>query len=407
MRFNDRQFRRDVIGMPDSHAEVFKTTAAQQQNVIVCRAVGPTCLQLLEQGYDTKGFRVHAKSCDWGPMAGFVLRDPRLSKKGAEGVSYNTDELKEAMGDARNRSGWVAETVPLKLYSARIDWLLKQKLINARMNGAASRYDGEVNKHGVNFKYSLRKEFSRDGVVWGVYVEDAGFKQAGGTGKAGDPLLAMTNPREHRSWPADDHRNALTGDYDLFTVWAVSRSTLKPGEKPGPQHYDHDGDDRRVLGGAQNWTNRKQIEHDLERYFTKGGQGTKLGNMTNRVYLICQLLNSGAGIASSSSGGRSWGPYPNRMVAWHSDETTRPFVNDLDLPLIAFPPNRDEIALESLHDFKQFIYMCVSEGIHVTLGEGWTLDPTHDKPNRLGVGYRSLVPTWKGGQWKTEDWYNK
>jgi hypothetical protein len=395
VRFNEAHFRQTVIGMPDGHAEVFKSVAMAQQCVIISRATGPTCMQLLEQGYDTKGFRVHAKSCDWGPMAGFVLRDPRLSKKGAAGIAYNTAEHKEALTDKKNRAGWVADTVPLKLYPERVQWLRESKLITATMNGTQSRYDGVVNEQGVTFRYSLRKEFSGAGVVWGVYIEDEAFKQAGGTGKAGDPLLAMTNPPTHRSWAGDDFRNAVTGDYDLFTVW------------PFAADYDHDGDDRRVLGTAQNWTQREHIEHHLERNFTQGGEGTKLGNMTNRVYLVCQLLNSGIATVQSATRGKTWGPFPRRMVCWHSDETTRPFVSDVDLPIIAFCPSRAEIGLETIQDFKQFISMCRQSKIQVTVGEGWTLPPTADKQNRLGPAFAPLVPTWMGGQRRVPDWYNR
>jgi hypothetical protein len=399
VRFDDAGYRKEKIGMPDAHAAVFKSVAAQQRSVIVSRATGPTCLQLLEQGYDTKGFRVHAKSCDWGPMAGFVLRDPRLNKKGTEGVAYNTKEHKESLTDRKAGAGWVADTVPLKLFPQRVDWLLGKgregATINARLSKNQSQYEGEVNENGVRFAYSLRKEFSSEGVVWGVYIEDAGFKQAGGTGKAGDPLLAMTNPRNHRSWPAGDFRNAVTGDYDLFTIW------------PHVADYDHDGDDRRVLGGAQNWTNREHIETALERNYTVSGQGTKLGNMTNRVYMVCQLLNSGIGVAQGGSDGKTWGPFPRRMVCWHSDETTRPFVSEVDLPLIAFAPSRVEIGIETITDFKQFIGMCQAESIHVTLGEGWTLNPAPGKQNRLGTAYARLVPKWMGGQWKVPDWYNR
>lgn len=404
MRMNDPLFRQDVIGMPDTHAEVFRNVSVMERAVIVCRAVGPTCLQLLEQGYDTKGFRVHAKSCDWGPMAGFVLRDPQLNKKGAANVDYNTREIHEAMYDEHNHSGWMAATVPLRLYSQRVKWLIDTKRITVQLAAGGSRYVGEVHQCGVDMKYSLRREWGSEGLVYDVYIEEANFEPAGGKGK---PMLAMTNPPDHRSWKGDDFRNALTGDYDLFTVWALSRSGVAPGQQASPQHYDHDGDDRRVLGGAQNWTNREYIEHELERNYTKGGQGTKLGNMTNRVYMICQLLNSGIGVTSCERGNRPFGPFPNRMVAWHSDETTRPFVQDVDLPLIAFLPNRDEVLIETIQDFKDFILMCISTGFHVTLGEGWTLTPDAKTVNRLGAEFRHLVPSWEGGQWKVDDWYNR
>ncbi|MSO24253.1 MAG: hypothetical protein EXQ58_13645 [Acidobacteria bacterium] len=70
------------IGMPNLHAAAFRDVAMLEKCVIIVRATGPTCPGLLEEGYDTKGYRIHGKSCDWGPMAGIVLRDPRLNKAG-------------------------------------------------------------------------------------------------------------------------------------------------------------------------------------------------------------------------------------------------------------------------------------------------------------------------------------
>lgn len=54
MRMNDPLFRADPIGMPSSHATAFAEVAEEQSVLIISRAVGPTCLQLLEQGYDTR-----------------------------------------------------------------------------------------------------------------------------------------------------------------------------------------------------------------------------------------------------------------------------------------------------------------------------------------------------------------
>ncbi len=36
------------------------------------------------ESYASKGFHVKSKSCNWGPMAGFVLSDPRFTKTGSE-----------------------------------------------------------------------------------------------------------------------------------------------------------------------------------------------------------------------------------------------------------------------------------------------------------------------------------
>src|SRR5580693_9311219 len=97
MRFNDQGFLTGTIGMPVAHKQAFLDVAADQRCVIMVRATGPTCHGLLEEGYDTKGYRIHGKSCDWGPMAGFVMRDPRLNKYGRAKADFNRKKHEEAL----------------------------------------------------------------------------------------------------------------------------------------------------------------------------------------------------------------------------------------------------------------------------------------------------------------------
>jgi len=74
-------------GMPISHGEVFQRVANQTRCVIASRAVGKWATGLLLESYATKGFHNKAKSCPWGPMAGFVMADPRFTKNpGGKGV---------------------------------------------------------------------------------------------------------------------------------------------------------------------------------------------------------------------------------------------------------------------------------------------------------------------------------
>jgi len=47
----------------------------------------------------------------------------------------------------------------------------------------------------------------------------------------------------------------------------------------------------------------------------------------------------------------------------------------------------------------------VAEGIHVSLSDAWTLNPTKGKPNRLGAEYARFVPP-NGQRIIVPDWYN-
>ena len=204
-----------------------------------------------------------------------------------------------------------------------------------------------------------------------------------------EPMLALTNPPEHRYKPGDHHQNAITGDYDLFAIWPFS----------GAYNANPYGDDHRPLGTVKG-SNTAADRHNadtLERQFTDvyapGGQGTKLGNITPRIYMICQLINSMVEPAG-------------RNVLWHSDEAARPFLDDVDLPVMAFTPLGHYIGIENIADFKSFISFCEAEGIRVTLSDAWAQDPTGAKPNRLGAAYGRLVPP-DGRRILVPEWYNR
>ncbi len=429
---NDAAFRDDVAGVPHRHEFAFQSVAASQRCVIISRCVGPTCRQLLAQGYDTKGFRIHGKSCDWGPMAGFVMRDPRLNKNGAGGEAYNRAEHAEAFTDAHSHSDWTASTTPLRLFQARVDWLRATGRITVAERGPDRLEGRATHPSGIAFTYSLIRVNTPVGRMWGVYLDrtvnairhnaarNTGFVQERGNtvvaydtkyGDAYEPLLAMTNPVQHRHFREEHPLNAITGDYDLFAVWPHAR---------GINRYDRNGADRRVLGTVQAWSQRNHIANNLERNFTQpfqrpprpgaapgplgpfGSQGTKLGNMTNRLYEVSQFLNSTIAGMRSEEGG----PFPRRNVLWHSDEAARPFVSDVDLPLIAFTPNYNSFAIRNLADFRDFIRECLAAGFHVNLAEGWVLEPTAQKPNRLGAAYAHHVPANWATQWLVPSWYN-
>lgn len=431
---NNAAFRDEVAGVPHRHEFAFQSVAASQRSVILCRSVGPTCRQLLAQGYDTKGFRIHGKSCDWGPMAGFVMRDPRLNKSGAGGEVYNRAEHAEAFTDAHSHSDWTASTTPLRLFQVRVDWLRATGRITVVEKGRDRLEGRATHTSGVAFNYSLIR-LDRPGPaqgMWGVYLDrttnairqnaarSTGFVQERGTtvvaydtkyGDAYEPLLAMTNPIGHRHYREEHPLNAITGDYDLFAIWPHTH---------GVHRYDRNSADRRVLGTVQAWSQRENIANNLERNFTQnfqrpprpgampvelgafGSQGTKLGNMTNRLYEVSQFLNSTIGGMRSEEGG----PFPRRNVLWHSDEAARPFVSDVDLPLIAFTPTYHSVAIRSLADFREFIADCLRAGFHVKLAEGWVLPPTAQKPNRLGPDYARHVPAAWATQWLVPSWYN-
>ena len=95
------------------------------------------------------------------------------------------------------------------------------------------------------------------------------------------------------------------------------------------------------------------------------------------------------------------------MVCWHSDEAARPFVNDVDLPLLAFNGGTgNQVGIETIADFRTDVNRCVRAGVGVNLAEDWVLTPTPNKPNRLGPGYAGHQAQVHDSQIQVPDWYN-
>jgi hypothetical protein len=388
MKINDDGWVVGEIGMPLAHKTIFLEVARQEKCIIMVRKTGPTCHGPLEEGYDTKGYRIHGKSCDWGPMAGFVMRDPRLNKYGLGKADFNRGKHVEALYEDKENQGWNASTTPLLISAKRVSWLKRNGLIRVVLDGKNMK--GLADHGGVKFNYVLVREASE---LYSVCFDHSkpGAKWVQETGNVVDkphpsnalyePMLAMTNPPEH-GLAGTEYLKAITGDYDLFAVWPLARLyDARPG-----------GDDHRPLGtvrGSNSAAERANVEH-LENNFTISGQGTKLGNITNRIYLICQLINSRVG----------------RSVLWHSDEAARPFLDDVDLPVIAFAPGGAHIGIESIGDFKRFIEACLRDRFSVTLSNAWAQDPEGAKQNRLGADYARFVPG-DGVRIVAPDWYNR
>ena len=80
-------------GFPDFMINAFKQTAKVTNSIILSRVPGGVGTTLISEGYDLKGFHVKAKSCNWGPMSGFICQLPIFNKSGFSKLSDNTKEI--------------------------------------------------------------------------------------------------------------------------------------------------------------------------------------------------------------------------------------------------------------------------------------------------------------------------
>ena len=148
------------------------------------------------------------------------------------------------------------------------------------------------------------------------------------------PLLALVNP--YPPYPVGHYKNCCTGDYDIFGVWPLKRRSVL-GARVGrnsPAVFQPMGEDRRIAGMSTRTTlvgppgqQKKAVDKQIEDFEDK-----RLGNISNRVHTVAQMINSL--VHSKLSGGRG----PARDVIHHSDEAGRPFISGIDDHIIAFIP---------------------------------------------------------------------
>jgi len=204
-------------------------------------------------------------------------------------------------------------------------------------------YSGRADQEGAVIDYELRKTMLGGDLTWAVW-----YKHTTAPGPF-QHLHAMVNP--YPAWPNGHYKNAVTGDYDLFAVWPI-RANYQPRDE-----------DRRLAGmgpaGAHGLENNA-----LNRIITSG-EDAQMGNITNRVFLVAQSINSRVGAQCG---------FPLRNMCHHSDEGGRPFVDEVDLPLVAFVPTQSRnytFGISSISQFRAFVTRVDRLGFQVILNAGW------------------------------------
>lgn len=344
-----------LTGIPISHQKAFLEVATAQQCIIMSRAVGTACTQLIEEGYSSKGFHIKAKSCNWGPMSGFVLEDPNLTKRAPNETGKQSSDLKHAFED------WNAKSTPLYITEARRGYLERTGVIQ-RVNGGnnnthivwGKQYPGGAK--GDNASKALRAmQFvlrRTDGnalknapakVMWAVrYLKP---EQATHTGTVDDngAVHAMINPMNLGGRGGGGVRMAVTGDYDLFSL-CVRSFLYRPGSRDA-----RDGTDTRMVGVPDLEKNIKTGKKDV-------GEHIHQGNMTPRHHMVRNALNE----AFKRAG------YAGGNMVHHSDEAGRPFIDDVDMPVFAAVPRLSfPHGIENIEDLREFWSTWVREGHYV------------------------------------------
>lgn len=388
-------------GFVIAHAKVFSSVANTLEVVIVSRALNPLCTGLLEESYAAKGFHIKAKTCNFGPMAGFVCVEPNFSKKGPDGAK---DQQKENEASV-NKHHCGAEH--LRISTDRLKALVMQKVVQKLPGGSSTLVHLEAQKNVPNALKGIKfvaKEAGKN--LWALYVDPKSTKaiqtwaivkdgkivevtEASGD-DPGIPIYGLTNPTNVTEFGAQpkDHKAAVAGDYDLFCVcprlgseqakWTKrpmqlehmplklqldaknfrasvyepliadlcdlpTKAKEKLGKALGVDKVDPETLRNKVLELSK--ANKLKDFHSAARgVLASAKEDPHQGNITALAKMVKAKLNAGI---------RSTG-YQGGYVVMHSDDAGNPFSAEPDYPLMAFVPGDEPWALQNASELEAF-----------------------------------------------------
>lgn len=360
----------NYVGMPKCHGQQFLRVAEAEKTIIMSRASGKYARQLIEEGYASKGFHNKAKSCNWGPMAGFVNVNPLFSKAGLTAKSQ-----KSQVKSIQKAFKVGAQSINLAITDAR-----RQELVNMGLLREVSDKDLEVFQEvgklrgmtPVCYKYEpimthtkgdsdlieaakghhffLKERFFRKGdgpsewesaftntmlpKIFEVYYNTPDKRGAYLPVKTFvDPNFKNLNMDDHES-DLVKHLYATTADFDLFSVWADVRDVRKEIER-----LTLDGkatEAGKLEEASKKLDMRPASTFTLFDYAsTEKHEDPYEGNITPRLTIIKNALNQ-AFITSCN--------YQMGNLVHHSDEAGRPHIDDVDYPVIVFVPKGNDVA---------------------------------------------------------------
>ncbi|OJJ21544.1 hypothetical protein BKI52_13450 [marine bacterium AO1-C] len=424
----------DLVGMPDCHGKKFLEVAEQEQTIIISRAPGIYATKLIEEGYATKGFHNKSKSCNWGPMAGFVNTNPLFSKAGLS--AKEQPKQKDRIDEAIKKYG--AQSTQIIISEARrLELINDLKLLKDVSSGTDAQLNifKEMNKLGdLNprcYKYSpimthvsgeyvatakkyrffLKERFLRTSPhesswasaftdtslpkLWEVYYaeNDTTYKFL--------PVESFVDPNfkkvKMRDYMSDRiiHKYATTADFDLFVTWPDLTELRKQ-----IQIYLEEGKNYEanlIETASKKLDMRPASTFTLFSYSeTEKHEDSEVGNITPRLTIINAKLNNRFRLGCG---------YQMGNLIHHSDEAGRPHIDDIDYPMIAFLPKGNALAQhygsqvvtldgatnkgdkptdEKLTlEFKDFVDRAIAANFRVGLNPGWV--------KVLGTKYRDYA----------------
>lgn len=178
-------------GFPRRVSQAFQKTADKLNCVVWSRVPGRACTTLIDEGYNLKPFYVHGKSCNWGPMAGFVCQLPALNKSGTSKMAYNLKEHMSSLAwliatqTTEQEQDKVADSLylPLVISDARKQELLGNGTLLNRSVITPDLICGIAQdaKQTVAIEYLIKRQAANRN-LWNLYHRNIYIKRTPGAG---------------------------------------------------------------------------------------------------------------------------------------------------------------------------------------------------------------------------------
>jgi hypothetical protein len=375
-----------VTGFVEAHATACEGVAKQLDCIILFREPGVMARGLIEENYSMKGFRIDTKSCNWGPMAGFVCVDPRLTKDSiyeTRNAGWTHEAVKghivEKFFGKVDDPTWIADVMPIAISGARIAELTQKGIIAPRAVGADFVGESKASKGDTVLPWRLVPVGNASnpwlkvdgGIPPNYYVlcvntqGSRAFKQNYAAGapvmfRGHETILGLTNPgTKSRGFKA-----CVTADYDLFAIWPKSGkadlSAVRHAANAGVLAKTGQGATPLAGGIARmpGIDNRLQSQGNREHH--------RFGDVSARMMLAKTMLNS----ALMTTGG-----YKGGNAIHHNDEAgnfalAKGTLSDC-LPLIGFTPSHGTVLIENLGDFKELVLDARGSGFEERAKPEW------------------------------------
>jgi hypothetical protein len=349
-------------GFPARHGEACQEVANELDRIIISRCAQEIGIQLLEESYASKGFGIKAKSCDWGPFAGFAMGHFQFSKfeTGLERYQKQIQFFRDGADHTGFQNATVhlsmAEPDVLRLTTDRLSYLAargKIRLPRGVSDGELLLCDGPYGP----LAFWLKKMAGASPACWAIAQKVSvpaplkqlaqanqgvvGVDDTTSWGKV-DLVKGMVNLLPEDRNLSDPAKNCVAGDYDLWAVFPNKKSSMakhgmdrqarifagvnpnaSQGIKDRVKDLQQDALDR-----APERTHVKMVDGRPETF--RYQEDPEMGNVSALVFDTMNALNRRI---------RAKGYLGGRMVH-HNDDMGNPHRSGVEKQLIAFVPRK-------------------------------------------------------------------